>query len=103
MGRTVRWWLAGLVAIAAFGAATWVSGAFFLPLVMKSGSDRWVVAAGLGVALAALMALWGQSWATRESPAEPGTAAAGKRSITAAGDINGIASTGDDATNSQLK
>jgi len=45
----------------------------------------------------------GQSWATRESVAEPGTTAAGKRSITAAGDISGIASTGDDATNTQLK
>ena len=76
MRRTVRWWVAGLVAVVAFGAATWVSGAFVLPLVMKSNSDRWVVAAGLGVAVAALVALWGQSWATRESAAEPGTAAA---------------------------
>jgi hypothetical protein len=103
MWRTVKWWVAGLMAVAAFGAATWLSGAFILPFVMESNSDRWVVAAGLGVALAAPVALWGQSWATRESAAEPGAATAGKRSITAAGDISGIASTGDDATNIQLK
>jgi hypothetical protein len=91
------------VAIAAFGAATWLSGAFFLPLVMKSGADRWVVAAGFGVAVAALAALWGQSWVARATQDEPRTAAAGQRSITAAGDISGIASTGDDATNTQQK
>lgn len=102
MRRTVRWWVAGLVVVAAFGAATWVSGVFVLPLVMKSEADRWVVAAGLGVAVAALVALWGQSWATRESAGELGTEA-GKRSIAAARDISGIASTGDDATNTQLR
>ena len=104
MRRTIRWWVAGLMTVAAFGAATWVSGAFILPLVMKSNSDRWVVAAGLGVAVAALVALWGKSWATHEPAPEPtATMAAGKRSITADGDISGIASTGDDATNIQLK
>ena len=103
MQRTVRWWVAGLGVAAAFGVATWVSGEFFLPLVIKSASDRWVVAAGLGVAVAALVALWGQSWATRESTVERGAAVAGNRSITAARDIRGIASTGDDATNTQLK
>ncbi len=103
MRQTVRWCVAGLVVVAAFGAATWGSGVFVLPRAMKSEGDRWVVAAGLGVAVAALVALWGQSWATRESAAEPDTTAAGKRSITAAADISGIASTGDDATNTQLK
>jgi hypothetical protein len=103
--RTVGWWVAGLVTVAAFGAATWVSGVFLLPLVMKSDADRWVVAAGLGVAVAALAALWGHSWATGEpeSLAERSTATVGKRSITSARDISGIASTGDDATNTQQK
>jgi hypothetical protein len=100
---TVRWGVVGLVTVAAFGLAALVSGVFVLPLAMKSDADRWVVAAGLGVAVAAFVALWGQSWATHEPSAEPDTAMAGKRSITAAGDISGIASTGDDATNTQLK
>jgi len=59
MRQTVRWWVAGLVVVAAFGAATWGSGVFVLPRAMKSEGDRWVVAAGLGVAVAALVALWG--------------------------------------------
>jgi hypothetical protein len=107
VGRAVRWGAAGLVTAAAFGVVTWVAGAFLLPLVMTSSADRWVVAAGLGVAVAALAGLWGQSWATREPPAGPAAAAAapaaagGARSVTAAGDITGIASTGDGATNTQ--
>ena len=102
MNRTLRWWVAGLVAALAFGVATYLSGAFLLPLVMKSAADRWVVAAGVGVAVAALAALWGQSWAMRDSLADPG-AGAGSRSVSAGGDIGGIASTGDNATNSQQK
>ncbi len=54
MRQTVRWCVAGLVVVAAFGAATWGSGVFVLPRAMKSEGDRWVVAAGLGVAVAAL-------------------------------------------------
>lgn len=108
VGRTARWWVAGLVTAAAFGLAAGISGAFLLPVVMRSAADRWVVAAGLGVAVAALAALWGQSWATREDggevrghPARPGATAAGERSVAASGDISGIASTGDGATNIQ--
>lgn len=103
MNQALKWWVAGLAVTGAFGLATWVSGAFLLPLWMKSGADRWVVAAGLGVAVSALAALWGHSWAKRESAAEQGTASHGDRSITAASDISGIASSGDDATNIQLK
>jgi hypothetical protein len=101
MGRTVRWCLAGLVTAAAFGLVTWVAGASVLSLVMKSGADRWVVAAGLGVAVAGLAGLWGKWWATREPSAEQEAVSAGDRSITAGGNISGIASTGDGATNTQ--
>jgi hypothetical protein len=103
VGRTLSWWVAGLLVVAAFGATTWVAGAFLLPLMMNSAADRWVVAAGLGVALGGLVALWGQSWVTRESSAEPSVDGRGGRSITAGGDISGIASTGDDATNAQCR
>jgi hypothetical protein len=116
MGRVAGWCAAGLVTVAAFSAATWISGAFALPGVLKSGPDRWVVAAGLGVAVAALAALWGHSWATRGREARSGRggrgsgpaagargAARGERSIAAGGDISGIASTGDNAINTQQR
>lgn len=114
MSGLARGSVAVLVTVAAFGIAAWISGAFLLPSIMKSGADRWVLAAGLGVAVAALAALWGHSWARREGETSPGRgeqsarsaslagpAAGGERSVTAGGDITGIASTGDDATNIQ--
>jgi hypothetical protein len=75
--------------------------ALLLPLWLKSGADRWVVAAGLGVAVAALAALGCASWAgqSKDSSSSPG-----KWSISAGGgDISGIASTGDGTTNVQQK
>lgn len=114
MSATARWIVAGLVTILAFGFVTWITGALALERVMRSDADRWVVAAGLGVAVAALAALWGHSWATREGAAPSGNErshgpndlqeqiAQGKRSI-AARDISGIASTGDEARNTQQR
>src|ERR1700722_19981660 len=101
MDRARRWLIAGLTVAFSFGVATWVSGSFLLPLVLQSDADRWVVASALGVAVAALVALWGQQWAMHDSTAESGTAASEGRSITAGQDISGIASTGDGATNTQ--
>ncbi len=71
VGRTVRWLVAGLVTAAVFGGATWICGAYLLPPVMASSADRWVVAAGLGVAVAAFAALWGKWWATQEESILP--------------------------------
>jgi hypothetical protein len=62
----VRWLVAGLVTVAAFAGATWICGALALPIVMKDGGVRWGIAGGLGVAVAALAALWGHSFATAE-------------------------------------
>jgi hypothetical protein len=66
---TLRWAVAVLVTITAFAAATWVCGAFVRP--MRDGGARWGIAGGLGVAVAALAALWGHSYATagHEQPA----------------------------------
>jgi hypothetical protein len=106
-----RWGAAVLVTVAAFGVATWASDAL-LSLVMTAEADRWVVAAGLGVAVAALAALWGHSWAARDRaassggdgpPSQPPAVAQGERSVAAGGDITGIASTGDDTTNTQQR
>ena len=45
MSGTVRWLVAVLVTVAAFGLSLWVCGALLLPLWLKSGADRWAVAA----------------------------------------------------------
>jgi hypothetical protein len=83
---------------------------------MKSPTDRWAVASGAAAAVAAVAALWGQGWADgnghdehnadgsgRTSPTDPSAVAAADRSIVAGGDVTGIASTGDDATNIQQR
>lgn len=64
---TLRWAVAVVVTIAAFAAATWICGAFVLP---RDGGVRWGIAGGLGVAVAALAALWGHSYATSEHKQE---------------------------------
>ena len=61
MRRAVRWLIAVGVTIFAFAIGLWISGAMLLPVWLKSESDRWVIAAGLGIALAALAALWGRT------------------------------------------
>ena len=101
MSRAGRWLVAIIVTVAAFGVSLWVCGALLLPLWLKSGADRWVVAAGLGVAVAALAALGCASWAGGQS--EDSSPGPGERSITAGGDISGIASTGDGTTNIRQK
>src|ERR1700683_1377100 len=100
VSRSIRWLVAVVVTVAAFGASLWVCGALLLPLWLKSGADRWVVAAGLGVAVAAL----GASWAEQsKATASDSSSAPGKGSISAGRDISGIASTGDGTTNVQRK
>jgi len=106
LARTARWLVAGLAAAAVFTGSAWICGMFLLPPVVASADVRWLLSVGLGSALAAVVALWGNWWATREDmPARmdgsgrPKTAeASGERSIAAGGDIK-IASTGDNATN----
>ena len=100
MSRAGKWLVAVVVTVAAFGASLWVCGALLLPLWLKSGADRWVVAAGLGVAVAALAALGCASWAGQPEESSSGP---GRRSISAGGDITGIASTGDGTSNIQQK
>jgi hypothetical protein len=74
MRSTVRWMVAGVVTLAVFSAALWVSAAVVLPLWIKSDSDRWLVATSVSVALAAVAALWGAAFAQREP--RPGLARA---------------------------
>jgi hypothetical protein len=66
MRPVLRWSVAVLVTIAAFAAATWTCGAFVL--TMRDSAVRWGIAGGAGVAVAALAALWGHSYASAESP-----------------------------------
>ena len=106
MSRVLRWSVAIMVTLVAFAAITWAAGAVVLPHLIADHGDRWVIAAGCGVALAALAATWGYRYATAEAagapkavrPAEP---APGERSISVNGNLSGIASTGDNALNVQ--
>jgi tetratricopeptide (TPR) repeat protein len=59
---TFRWSVAALVTVASFAVATFLCGAVLL--TMRDAAVRWGIAAGLGVAVAALAALWGHSYAT---------------------------------------
>ena len=80
MSRAGRWTVAGLVTLGAFGAATWVSGAFLLPQLLSSQAARWPVAFGVGAAVAGFAGLWGQSFATQtRSQAADGTTAGGEK------------------------
>src|SRR5262249_28716384 len=58
----IRWSAAGLVTVAAFSVPTWACGAVMLPVLIPDAASRWAVAASLGVAVAALAALWGHSF-----------------------------------------
>jgi hypothetical protein len=60
----------GLVTLAAFVAAAWLSGALILPLFLTSSGDRWALASGIGGAAAVFAATWGQWWATQANDPE---------------------------------
>ena len=113
MGRFWRWCVAVIVTAAVFGASAWLVGAVILPHVVEDHGDRWMIATALGVAIAALAGAWGYSFAGREdetrlndaeaqSSAPSGRHPGGERSIMVKGDLDGIASTGENATNIQI-
>ncbi len=61
-----RWFVAAAVTVGAFWVGLLVPALLILPRWVASDADRWVIAAGLGVAIAALAALWGEGFARRE-------------------------------------
>ncbi len=69
MRTTLRWLVAVLVTITAFAVATLLCGALVLAHALRDPTVRWGIAGGLGVAVAALAALWGHSFAKGEQPA----------------------------------
>jgi hypothetical protein len=98
MSQLLRWSRAAIVTVAVFSTVTGICGLSLRPLI-HSGSDRWVIGSALGVAVAALAAMWGASWAARDEQEETGRGGSG-RSVHAAsggiaigGDNRGIAST----------
>ena len=111
--RLMRWLVAVTVTVAVFGGCLWLFRFASWSWMPHATSDRWVVAAAFATVTAGAVGAAGTWWASREIPALAGTAdaggaaagpgvpAAGERSITAGGDISGIASTGDGATNIQ--
>lgn len=116
MGRLVtlsqfwRWCTALAATLAAFVVTAWVAGTVVLPHLVSDHTDRWGIAAACGVAVAAAAAAWGCWYATRSVEGTPdrslagsGASATGPHSISVTGDLDGIASTGDNALNMQVR
>jgi hypothetical protein len=111
--RLVRWLVAVAVTVAVFGVCLWLFRFASWSWLPHATSDRWAVATAFAAVTAGAAGAAGTWWASRETPrpggtaeaggaeAGPGGPAAGGRSVAAGGDISGIASTGDGATNIQ--
>jgi hypothetical protein len=81
MKAVVRWMIAALVTIAAFAVIAWICGAVVLVPFLRDPGVRWGVAGALGVAVAALAALWGHSFATAEGASEPVSGNDGREAV----------------------
>lgn len=111
--RLMRWLVAVTVTMAVFVVCLWLFRFASWSWMPHATPDHWVVAAAFVTVTAGAVGAAGTWWASRETPRRAGTAdaggaaagrgvpAAGERSVTAGGDISGIASTGDGATNIQ--
>lgn len=111
--RLMRWLMAVTATVAVFGGCLWVFRFVSWSWMPHAASDRWAVAAAFATVTAGAVGAAGTWWASREIPRLAGSAdagggaagpdgpAAGNRSVAAGGDISGIASTGDGATNIQ--
>jgi len=109
----MRWLVAVTVTVAVFGGCLWLFRFVSWSWMPHATTDRWAVAAAFATVTAGAVGAASTWWASREIPrragtvdaggaaAGPGVPATGERSITAGGDISGIASTGDDARNIQ--
>jgi hypothetical protein len=74
-----RWVIAGAITLGAFCLVAWFCGAIVMVAILRDPTVRWGVAAAAGTAVAALVALWGQAWATtqEQKPLEFGEDASG--------------------------
>lgn len=102
MRRNMRWAVAVGVTVAGFAVPTWLCGAIVLPSMLSDPAIRWGLASALGVAMAALAALWGHGFATRtgeessqRTPSGVSVQAVGARSVAVHGNPAGGISTGD--------
>jgi len=104
--RLSRWLVVVTVLVAVFGVCLWLLRFASWSWMPHATSDRWVVAAAFATVTAGAAGAAGTWWASRDTPvtagadgtaAGPSGPAAGKRAITAGGDINGNAATGDGA------
>ncbi len=89
MNQIVRWWVAGLVTVVAFAAPTWICATLALPAVIKDPGIRWGIAGALGVAVAALAALWGHSFATSDADRDSTPTSTGANSSDTLNQISG--------------
>jgi len=92
------------VTLLAFLAVTWVVTTYLAASWLEDANQRLLVGSGAGGAVAALVALWGKTFAmAKAAHAEPESAARAPsaRAVTIAGSNHGIASAGDRARNVQ--
>ena len=108
--RWMRWLVVVAATVAVFGGCLWLFRFASWSWMPHATTDRWAVAAAFATVTAGVAGAAGTWWASQETlvtadtgdaAASPGVSAAGERSITAGGDISGIASAGDGATNIQ--
>ena len=71
MSQAVRWWVGGLLTIAAAVMVAWILGAFVLPLFMTSDANRWTLAGVFAAVAAAAVASWAQWWAKQAARPAP--------------------------------
>src|SRR5580692_6614079 len=69
MKQIIRWFVAVLVTVAAFSAATWASQVILSLAIALDPDVRWGISGSVGVAVAALAALWGYGFASGEREA----------------------------------
>ena len=100
--RWMRWLVTVTATVAVFGGCLWLFRFASWSWMPHGTSDRWAVAAAFATVTAGAVGAAGTWWASREIPQRAGTAA-GERSVAPGGDISGIASTGDGATNIQRR
>jgi hypothetical protein len=98
--RWMRWLVAVTATVAVFGGCLWLFRFASWSWMPQATSDRWAVAAAFASVTAGAVCAAGTAEAGGAA-AGRGVPAAGERSIAAGGDISGIASTGDGATNIQ--
>lgn len=103
MSRSWRWFLAGVLTVVIFLVVTWMVTKYLPTSWLKDSNKRLAVGCGAGTAAAALVALWGNAFATtipdKSAAAEPEQGS--PRAVVVGGNNTGIVTAGDRTRNTQ--